>query len=188
MIGLLDRENDLDDHADAGSLGEGHGNYLSDVVNAVSILRDPRTAPALLGAVKHYSPIGVIAGFGDPGLKATLEKLKTVPADDDELRMDLTRVLGTMAYPANMRKLSSDSVLQLKGRLADLAVNDSSDLVRETAVESLGHFIADPEIKTLLTHIAEEDRGVDRLDNRTERYPVREAAKKILEANSPPKE
>lgn len=188
MIGLLDRENDLDDHADAGSLGEGHGNYLSDVVNAVSILRDPRTARALLGAVKHYSPIGVIAGFGDPGLKATLEKLKTVPADDDERRMDLTRVLGTMAYPVNLRKLSPDSVAQLKSKLVDLSVNDFSYFVRENAVKGLAHFIGDPEIKTLLTHIAEEDRGVDRLDNGTERYPVREAAKKILEANGPPKE
>src|SRR5271165_42330 len=115
LIGLLQTEDNL--VAANTQLTPDHRNFYSDVVMAVSILHDPRSAQALLGAVDTGNmAVAAAAGLGDATLKPALVLLAAATNRDDKL--DMMVVLMQMAQPHNFAKLKGvDSKKQLKQAL-----------------------------------------------------------------------
>jgi HEAT repeats len=174
LIGLLQREAAFENLTGGVAGSEEFSEYVVDVATSVMTLRDQRSIPALLAIVIRRGPIDTIAAFGEPAVQPTLDNLArtptTVDTEDEELRMNLTLLLNAFLRSSNVAKLRPESVAKLKNTFRQLAV-DPSAVVREHAITGLAHFQADPEIKALLTHLAQNDPDVK---------SVREAARAAL--------
>jgi HEAT repeat protein len=157
--------------------------YVEDIAMAVMIMRDPQSIPALLGIIKHLAPIQAVAAFGEPAVQPALNKLArtptTVNTQDEELRMDLAMLFDAFLRPPNAAKVRSESVTKLKNALRQLAA-DPSGIVRVNAVEGLVRFQDDPEIKALLTHLAQNDPEISTTPDGRQCYQVRQAARAAL--------
>jgi hypothetical protein len=160
LVALLRREKAFEASLPAGGGVDevGLSSYIDDLGTAVMVLPDPRSIPALLDIVGRIGPIDAIAAFGEPALKASLERLArtTVGTRDEELRMDLILLLSKFLEPANRTKLQFQSVLEVKNTFRVLA-NDPSGFVRENAVGGSSHFVSDPEIRALLKQLVRQD-------------------------------
>jgi hypothetical protein len=157
--------------------------YVEDVAMAVMILRDPQSTPALLGIIQHLAPIQAVAAFGEPAVQPALDKLArtptTVNTHDEELRMDLAMLFEAFLRPPNAAKLRPESVTKLKNTFRQLAA-DPSGIVRVNAVDGLVYFQSDPEIKALLTHLAQNDPEISTTPDGKQYYQVRNAARAAL--------
>jgi len=176
LIGLLQTEDNL--VAANTPLTPDHRNFYSDVVMAVSILHDPRSAKALLGAVDTGNmAVAAAAGLGDATLKPALVMLASATNRDDKL--DMMVVLMQMAQPHNFAKLSSlDLKKQLKQALIQ-AASDKEPLVRRSGIEGL-MALGDRDTIPFLQHIADTDPETTGKPGALQ-YPIREYAKQAIE-------
>jgi hypothetical protein len=176
LIGLLQTEDNL--VAANSALTPDHRNFYSDVVMAVSILHDPRSAQALLGAVDTGNmAVAAAAGLGEATLKPALVMLKAATNRDDKL--DMMVVLMQMAQPHNVAKLaSSDLKKQLKQALIQ-AASDKEPLVRRAGIEGLMS-LGDHDTIPFLQHIADTDPETTGKPGALQ-FPIREYAKQAIE-------
>ncbi len=176
LIELLQTEDNL--AAANTPLTPDHRNFYSDVVMAVSILHDPRSAQALLGAVDTGNmAVAAAAGLGNATLTPALAMLKAAKNRDDKL--DMMVVLMQMAQPNNCAKLQgADAKRQLKQALIQ-AANDKEPLVRRSGIEGL-MALGDRDTIPFLQHIADTDPETTGKPGALE-YPIREYAKQAIE-------
>jgi len=117
LFGLLATENTTVWSSDSSdpTVDEDFGNYYADVVGAVSALRDTRSIPSLIGAIKTGNmAIGTLAAFGVPALDPVIALL----SNSDELTRDAaTFVLIGMTNPQNFNNIG-DAMSQAKLRAA----------------------------------------------------------------------
>src|SRR5208283_3663350 len=176
LIVLLQTEDNL--VAANTQLTPDHRNFYSDVVMAVSILHDPRSAQALLGAVDTGNmAVAAAAGLGNATLKPALAMLKAATNRDDKL--DMMVVLMQMAQPHNVAKLQgADARKQLKEALIQ-AASDKEPLVRRAGIEGL-MALGDRDTIPFLQHIADSDPETTGKPGALQ-YPIREYAKQAIE-------
>ena len=176
LIALLQTEDNL--VAASTPLTPDHRNFYSDVVMAVSVLHDPRSAQALLGAVDTGNmAVAAAAGLGNATLKPALAMLKAATNRDDKL--DMMVVLMQMAQPHNFAKLQGvDAKKQLKQALVQ-AASDKEPLVRRAGIEGL-MALGDRDTIPFLQHIADTDPETTGKPGAYQ-YPIREYAKQAIE-------
>ncbi len=155
-----------------------HRNFYSDVVMAVSILHDPRSAQALLGAVDTGNmAVAAAAGLGNAALTPALAMLKAATNRDDKL--DMMVVLMQMAQPQNLAKVNgADARKQLKQALIQ-AASDKEPLVRRAGIEGL-MALGDRDTIPFLQHIADTDPETTGKPGALQ-YPIREEARQAIE-------
>jgi HEAT repeat protein len=177
LIRLLQTEDDL--VAANTPLTPDHRNFYSDVVMAVSVLRDPRSAQALLGAVDTGNmAVAAAACLGDATLTPALKMLKAAKTRDDKL--DMMVVLMQMAQPQNVAKLTGPNAKnQLKQALIQ-AASDKEPLVRRAGIEGL-MALGDRDTIPFLQHIADTDPETSGKPGALA-YPIRESAKEAIDA------
>jgi hypothetical protein len=176
LIALLQMEDNL--VAANTPLTPDHRNFYSDVVMAVSILQDPRSAQALLGAVDTGNmAVAAAAGLGNATLTPALAMLKAATNRDDKL--DMMVVLMQMAQPHNFDKLQGvDAKKQLKLALIQ-AAGDKEPLIRRSGIEGL-MALGDRDAIPFLQHIADTDPETSGKPGALQ-YPIREYAKQAIE-------
>jgi hypothetical protein len=176
LIALLQTEDNL--VAANTPLTPDHRNFYSDVVMAVSVLHDRRSAKALLGAVDTGNmAVAAAAGLGDATLTPALAMLRAATNRDDKL--DMMVVLMQMAQPQNFAKLSGpDAKKQLKQALIQ-AATDKESLVRRAGIEGL-MALGDRDTIPLLQHIADTDPETSGKPGALQ-YPIREYARQAIE-------
>ncbi|MGA7410835.1 MAG: HEAT repeat domain-containing protein [Bryobacteraceae bacterium] len=176
LIALLQTEDNL--VAANTQLTPDHRNFYSDVVMAVSVLHDPRSAQALLGAVDTGNmAVAAAAGLGNATLTPALAMLKAATNRDDKL--DMMVVLMQMAQPRNFDKLQGvDAKKQLKQALIQ-AATDKEPLIRRSGIEGL-MALGDRDTIPLLQQIADTDPETTGKPGALQ-YPIREYAKQAVE-------
>jgi hypothetical protein len=168
----------------AGLASSDSSDYLGDVIQAVTTLRDTSSIPVLLKCVSTGGMVAhALASLGDESLNATLV---TLPTAADEDRRSLFRMLGEMAETRNISRLASpESRLKLREAIINGA-RDEDPFVRIAAVPGLLSLRV-PEAAELLKELSTSDPFT--LNDATAvRYPVREAAARALKtAGSKPR-
>jgi HEAT repeat protein len=157
--------------------GEGHGEYVISFLMTVLPFIDEDSIPDLVQFLDWAPPIReTIVRFGEKALQPVLAKLEdTSPG----LRSAAVEVLGTWSRPKQEGfVLKGIERKDIKNRLINKALNDSSPHVRLAAVEALAA-TADRDIRPVLEKIARGD-PYSMYGNQRLFYPVREKAKEVL--------
>jgi hypothetical protein len=155
-------------------LGESYGDYHADLIQAVASLRDPRSIPALLGAISTGDmATQALAAFGTSALDPVIEKLKSRDAIERESAVGVL----TEMLERNSGRGVSDPGSRAKIRDALFAAaSDQVFYVRIAAVSGLAR-LRNPDARFLIQGIASNDPYKDEVGS----YPVRAAAKEVLE-------
>src|SRR5216683_3258189 len=93
-------------------LSETYTDYYADLINSVATLHDPRSIPALVGAITSGgTAVGALAAFGNMSIRPTLLELT---APDEGARGFATLTLIGMLDPKNFVNLNAESILGLQ--------------------------------------------------------------------------
>ncbi len=179
LIALLSREGAVQN---VGSLTPEYWDYLGDLAQAVSYLRDARSVSALFTFVDSGNMVeDALASLGDESL-AKISAVLSLPASDDTRRTAAVRVLRKMAQQRNLNKFSNpvDSRAVIK-RMLIKALGEPMYFNRIEAVSGLAE-LGDEDTVSLIENVAADDSYSDTSPNTIGlRYPVRMEAQNALE-------
>ncbi len=178
LISLLSDEAAQQDEA---SLPPEYCDYLGDLVQAVSFLRDTRSVAALFSFLNSGNMVeDALAALGDEPL-ARVQAILESPVSNDPRRTSAVRVLRKMAQPRNLQRFSDpeNSRAAIKTTLVT-ALAEPVYFSRIEAVWGLAE-LGDKDTVALIENIAQSDAYSDTHPNIIGlRYPVRAEAQKAL--------
>jgi HEAT repeat protein len=181
---LLDRENKNSEdwwrsYAQTGTnpqiRGDGYGEYLFDLLNAVIGLDDKRAVPSLAGAAWAVPAGHVLVRFGEESIAPLLAQIKN--SFNPEVRGQGLDVLVTILENAEISTTSKEIIHQ--GLIRGLS--DKNDSVRGHAIVGLGK-IGEKSDVPLLESIAASDPMELKTKDGSTKYPNREKAKKTVKS------
>jgi hypothetical protein len=155
-------------------LSEDYVNYYGDLIAAVAVLRDVRSARALAGAITTGSmATDALLDFGAAAVEPVSERM----ADQDPgVRSSSARLLSVMVGTGAAKDPKSRGVIK-KALIA--AGRDQEPTVRRRAVEGLVR-LGDEESIAIVENLASNDAYVEMSAGREGSRPVREAAEQAL--------
>ena len=160
LIGLLEREVAFSEEYESVykktgvPLGEAHGEYYGDVIEAVTSLKDVRSLKALIGVIETgHMATRTLAEFGS----AALDRVVTVlNSDDIGKRQGASSVLAEMLDPKNASKVSDPASREKIKNALIRAARDESLWVRLDSIKGLRK-LDEPEIIRFLQDLATGD-------------------------------
>jgi HEAT repeat protein len=191
LIQLLERENSFIKESEkkfqetGETLSEAYVNYHGDLIDAVSSLKDKRATNALMGCLGSGKM--AIDGLVALDRAAVDPVVGQLTSKDYQVRQSATMVLARL-IEANKTAVQSDLVAMEKIKRALIqSTQDDSHHTRISAIEGLRSFAQDndQEVILLLERLSQTDpyAGSQSAGNSI-RYPVREAAKKVLQSKT----
>lgn len=176
LVSLLLRENEY--ATTQQQLSETYTDYYGNLVWEVSLLREPESLNALLGAINTGGmATSAIAAFGGRAIMPIIELLNN---NDVFTRESATGVLSEMLQPENARTLSDIYARQQIKRGLLKSAADPSPYVRIAAVAGLLR-LGDRDCVSVLKDLSANDSTeASELGGERGYYPVREAASKAL--------
>jgi HEAT repeat protein len=177
LITALERENQLAMVHSAQhklpTLQHPQQNYYMELIAVVAALGDTRGVNALAATITSGPVVlGALGRMGSPAVDAVLAK---AASGDEPVRAAAVTVLATMVIPGNRMAVRHADVARIEAVLLT-AAEDKVPAIRITAVEGVGR-LKNPNHYALLQRLATRDPYRDERG----RYPVREAAKMVIQ-------
>jgi hypothetical protein len=173
------RQRGLDELPPVERFTEEYVNYYADVIAAVAMLRDSRSAPVLAGAIMTGSmATGALIELGIAAVAPVAQRMTDA---DPVMRSSAARLLSEMLRSDQVAK-DGQSTAIIKNALA-LAARDAAHQVRRRAVAGLVR-LGDAESIAIVEELARSDAYVDTSPGRQGSRPVREAAEEALRSRS----
>ncbi len=158
-------------------LSESDSEVWANLVWMVSSLRDKRALNALLGVIETGGmATGGLADLGVPAVDAVLA-LRRDPAPAK--RIGAVQVLGGFLTRLSEIRANPEAAAQARVAIIE-ATSDPDPWVRAVATESLLPLRHEPDVRARLEEIARGDPYVRQSDTGEVRFPVNEAAARIL--------
>ena len=154
LIALLEKENaEVKGYGQRGQrFGEDYSNFYGDVIAAVVTLDDPRSMPALLGAITTGGMVAqALVKLAPASVGPVLQKT----LDPDPLvRMSALQVLGVMLAPP-----SKDKIKEWRSKIKQAflrGVEDQNAIVRSEGIFGLAR-LGDEDVIPIIQRLAEHD-------------------------------
>lgn len=161
-------------------LSESDSEVWANLVWMVGSLRDPNALNALLGVIETGGM--ATGGLADLGAVAVDAVLARCHDPSPATRIGAVQVLG--GFLTRLSEVRANPEAAARARVAIIgATGDTDPWVRAIATESLLPLRDEPDVRTRLEEIARGDSQSRQSNNGEVRFPVREAAARVLKTS-----